>query len=106
MWLAILAVVVGVALGLLGARSVTLRLQRDAHGYEEGTRRVRQVTPFVLGFAVASFALGALIATLLDPLAGNILFAVFLTFIGSQMAVRAVRAHRAARRARNEGTEV
>jgi uncharacterized membrane protein YfcA len=36
----------------------------------------------------------AWIATLLDPLAANILFAVFIVFIATQMAVRAIRARR------------
>ncbi|KAA9089862.1 sulfite exporter TauE/SafE family protein [Microbacterium radiodurans] len=61
-------------------------------------RNVDLVAAAVVGVAACTTtALGALIATLLDPLAGNILFAVFLTFIGAQMAVRAVRAHRSAR---------
>ena len=41
--------------------------------------------------ACTTTALGAWIATLVDPLVGNILFAVFLTFIAVQMAVKAVR---------------
>ena len=50
------------------------------------------VAAIVVGLAACTTtALGAWIATLLDPLAGNILFAVFLAFIAVQMAVRAVR---------------
>lgn len=45
--------------------------------------------------ACTTTALGAWIATLLSPLVANILFAVFLTFIAVQMAIRAVRARRA-----------
>ncbi|WP_292836440.1 sulfite exporter TauE/SafE family protein [Microbacterium sp.] len=45
--------------------------------------------------ASTTTALGAWIATLVQPLTANILFAVFLTFIAAQMAVRAVRARRA-----------
>lgn len=45
--------------------------------------------------ACTTTALGAWIATGLEPLTANILFAVFLTFIAAQMAVRAVRAGRA-----------
>ncbi|KAA9107689.1 sulfite exporter TauE/SafE family protein [Microbacterium rhizomatis] len=41
--------------------------------------------------ACTTTALGAWIATLVDPLLGNILFAAFLTFIAVQMAIRAVR---------------
>ncbi|WP_375385717.1 sulfite exporter TauE/SafE family protein [uncultured Microbacterium sp.] len=43
------------------------------------------------GAACTTTALGAWIATLVDPLLGNILFAAFLTFIAVQMAIRAVR---------------
>ena len=41
--------------------------------------------------ACTTTAVGALIATVVDPLVGNILFAVFLVFIATQMAVKAVR---------------
>lgn len=44
--------------------------------------------------ACTTTALGAWIATLLNPLTANILFAAFLTFIAAQMALRAVRARR------------
>ncbi|MGF3056023.1 sulfite exporter TauE/SafE family protein [Microbacterium sp. YY-01] len=37
-------------------------------------------------------ALGAWIATMIDPLLGNILFAVYLVVIGTQMAIKALRA--------------
>jgi uncharacterized membrane protein YfcA len=46
--------------------------------------------------ACTTTALGAWIATLLDPFAANILFAVFLVFIATQMAVRAVRGRKRA----------
>lgn len=46
------------------------------------------------GGAITTTALGAWIATLLDPLTANILFAVFLTFIAIQMAMKAIRAGR------------
>lgn len=50
----------------------------------------------VVGLAACTTtAVGAWIATLLDPFVANILFAVFLTFIASQMAVKAVRGRRA-----------
>lgn len=45
--------------------------------------------------ACTTTALGAWIATLLDPLVANILFAAFLTFIAAQMAMKAVRSRRA-----------
>ncbi|WHE37646.1 sulfite exporter TauE/SafE family protein [Microbacterium sp. BDGP8] len=61
-------------------------------------RNVDLVAALVVGLAACTTtALGAWIATLLNPLTANILFAVFLTFIASQMAIRAVKAHRAAR---------
>ncbi|MGZ0712921.1 sulfite exporter TauE/SafE family protein (plasmid) [Coraliomargarita sp. W4R53] len=44
--------------------------------------------------ACTTTAVGAWIATLLDPFAANILFALFLVFISTQMAVRAIRAQR------------
>lgn len=45
--------------------------------------------------ACTTTALGAWIATHIDPLTATILFAAFMTFIAVQMAVRAVRARRA-----------
>ena len=47
------------------------------------------------GAACTTTALGAWIATLLDPFASNLLFAAFLLFIASQLGVRAWRARRA-----------
>ncbi len=41
--------------------------------------------------ACTTTALGAWIATLIDPFLGNVLFAIFLTFIAVQMALRAIR---------------
>lgn len=41
--------------------------------------------------ACTTTALGAWFATLLDPVAANILFAAFLTYIGVQMALKAIR---------------
>ena len=46
------------------------------------------------GAACTTTALGAWIATLVDPLTGNMLFAVFLVVIAVQMALRAVRGQR------------
>lgn len=43
------------------------------------------------GAACTTTAFGAWIATIVDPLLGNILFAAFLTFIALQMALKAVR---------------
>ncbi|SDQ25360.1 sulfite exporter TauE/SafE family protein [Microbacterium sp. cf332] len=61
-------------------------------------RNVDLLAALVVGLAACTTtAVGAWIATLLNPLTSNILFAAFLTFIASQMAVRAVRAHRAKR---------
>jgi uncharacterized membrane protein YfcA len=44
--------------------------------------------------ACTTTALGAWIATLVDPLTGNMLFAVFLVVIAGQMALRALRGQR------------
>ncbi len=46
------------------------------------------------GAACTTTALGAWIATLVDPLTGNVLFAVFLVVIAGQMALRALRGQR------------
>ena len=43
------------------------------------------------GAACTTTALGAWIATVVDPLVGNVLFAAFLAFIAVQMALKAVR---------------
>ena len=45
--------------------------------------------------ACTTTALGAWIATMLDPFTANVLFAAFLTFIAAQMALKAWRAGRA-----------
>jgi uncharacterized membrane protein YfcA len=45
--------------------------------------------------ACTTTALGAWIATLVDPFWGNVLFAIFLTFIAVQLAVRTIRQARA-----------
>lgn len=45
--------------------------------------------------ACTTTALGAWIATIVDPFWGNVLFAVFLTFIAVQLAVRTIRQARA-----------
>jgi len=45
--------------------------------------------------ACTTTALGAWIATLVDPFWGNVLFALFLTFIAVQLAVRTLRTRRA-----------
>ncbi len=44
--------------------------------------------------ACTTTALGAWIATIVDPFWGNVLFAVFLIFIAAQLAVRTIRAAR------------
>lgn len=44
--------------------------------------------------ACTTTALGAWVATLLNPLTANVLFAVFLAFIATQMAVKALRSRR------------
>ena len=66
-----------------------------------GNARRRNVdlrAAIVVGLAACTTtAIGAWIATLLNPLTANILFAAFLTFIGGQMAYRAIKAQRAHR---------
>ncbi|MBN9196669.1 MAG: sulfite exporter TauE/SafE family protein, partial [Microbacterium sp.] len=60
-------------------------------------QNVDLVAAAVVGLAACTTtALGAWIATLVDPFVGNILFAVFLTVIAVQLAVRAVRLRRRA----------
>jgi uncharacterized membrane protein YfcA len=46
------------------------------------------------GFACTTTALGAWVATLIDPFVANVLFSIFLAVIAVQMAVRAVRGRR------------
>ncbi|MFJ6678648.1 sulfite exporter TauE/SafE family protein [Microbacterium sp. NPDC091382] len=53
------------------------------------------VAAAVIGVAACTTtALGAWLATLVDPFTANVLFAVYLTFIAIQLGVKAVRAHR------------
>jgi uncharacterized membrane protein YfcA len=52
------------------------------------------------GAACTTTALGAWLATLIDPFAGNVLFAVFLVVITVQMALRAIRGSRPRGRSR------
>lgn len=55
------------------------------------------VTAAVVGVAACcTTALGAWLATVVNPLAGNILFAVYLVFIAVQMALKAIRGRKAA----------
>ncbi len=60
-------------------------------------RNVDLVAAGIIGVsACATTALGAWLATLIDPLVGNILFAAYLVVIAVQMAVKAVRGRRQA----------
>ncbi|WP_248171486.1 MULTISPECIES: sulfite exporter TauE/SafE family protein [unclassified Microbacterium] len=60
-------------------------------------RNVDLVAAAVIGVsACTTTALGAWIATLIDPLTANILFAAYLAFIAVQMAVKAWRSRRRA----------
>ncbi|MEU1971090.1 sulfite exporter TauE/SafE family protein [Microbacterium sp. NPDC019599] len=55
-------------------------------------RNVDLVAAGVIGLAACTTtALGAWIATIVDPFVANVLFAIFLTFIAGQMAWRAIR---------------
>lgn len=61
-------------------------------------KNVDLVAAAVIGAAACTTtALGAWIATVVDPLTANILFAVFLTFIAVQMAIKAIRGRKSAR---------
>ncbi|GAA5025761.1 sulfite exporter TauE/SafE family protein [Microbacterium fluvii] len=58
-------------------------------------RNVDLVAAVTIGIAACTTtALGAWIATLLDPVVANALFALFMTYIAVQMAVKAVRGRR------------
>ena len=58
-------------------------------------RNVDMTAAILIGVAACTTtAIGAWLATLLTPLAANILFAAFMTFIAGQLAVRAWRARR------------
>ncbi|GAT73831.1 sulfite exporter TauE/SafE family protein [Microbacterium hydrocarbonoxydans] len=55
-------------------------------------RNVDLVAAAIVGVAACTTtALGAWLATMIDPLAGNMLFAAYLAVIGVQMAMKAVR---------------
>lgn len=55
-------------------------------------RNVDLVGALVIGFSACTMtALGAWLATLMDPVAGNMLFAVFVLAIAVQMAIKAIR---------------
>jgi len=55
-------------------------------------KNVDLVAAAIVGVAACTTtAVGAWLATLISPLLGNILFAAFLVFIGTQMAIKAVR---------------
>ncbi len=58
-------------------------------------RNVDLVAAGIVGVsACATTALGAWLATLVDPFTANVLFAAYLTFIAAQMAVKAWRSRR------------
>lgn len=61
-------------------------------------RNVDLVAAVAIGVAACcTTALGAWLATVVDPLIGNILFAVYLVFIATQMAMKAIRSRRQSR---------
>ena len=54
--------------------------------------------PAIVGVsACTTTALGAWLATLIDPLVGNMLFAAYLVVIAVQMAIKAIRGRKGAR---------
>lgn len=60
-------------------------------------RNVDLVAAAIVGVsACATTALGAWLATLIDPFVGNMLFAAYLVVIAVQMAIKAVRGHKRA----------
>lgn len=61
------------------------------------TRNVDLLAAVLIGLAACSTtALGAWLATLVDPFVGNLLFAAYLVVIGVQMALKAIRGRRSA----------
>lgn len=118
--LAVLGVVTGVLAGLLGVgggivvvpalvllfgtsdlvakgTSLLMMIPTALSGTIGNLRRgnVDLVAAALVGVAACTTtALGAWIATLVDPFAGNLLFAAFLVFISVQMALRAIRGRR------------
>lgn len=58
-------------------------------------RNVDLTAAAIIGIsACTTTALGAWLATLIDPLLGNMLFAAYLVFIAVQMAIKAIKGHR------------
>ncbi|MGO2747495.1 sulfite exporter TauE/SafE family protein [Microbacterium sp.] len=58
-------------------------------------RNVDLLAAGIIGISACTMtALGAWLATLIDPLAGNILFAAYLIVIATQMAIKAIRGRR------------
>lgn len=118
--LAVLGVVTGVLAGLLGVgggivvvpalvllfgtsdlvakgTSLLMMIPTALSGTIGNLRRgnVDLVAAALVGVAACTTtALGAWIATLVDPFVGNLLFAAFLVFISVQMALRAIRGRR------------
>lgn len=118
--LALLGVITGILAGLLGVgggvvvvpalmiffgtsdliakgTSLLMMIPTAVSGTIANVRRgnVDLVAAAIIGVsACTTTALGSWIATLVNPAVGNVLFAVFLTFIAVQMALKAVRARR------------
>jgi len=58
-------------------------------------RNVDLLAAAIIGVSACTMtALGAWLATLIDPLTGNILFAAYLVVIAVQMAIKAIRGRR------------
>ncbi len=119
--LAVLGVVTGILAGLLGVgggiivvpalmllfgtsdliakgTSLLMMIPTAISGTVGNLRRhnVDLVAAGLVGVAACTTtAVGAWLATVVDPLLGNILFAAFLVFIATQMALKAIRGRRA-----------
>lgn len=97
-------VVVPVLMILFGASdleakgtSLLMMIPTAISGTVGNIRRKNVDLPAAIAIGVAACtttALGAWIATLVDPFVGNVLFSIFIAFIAVQMALRAIRAQR------------
>ncbi|HAJ18079.1 MAG TPA: sulfite exporter TauE/SafE family protein, partial [Microbacterium sp.] len=97
-------VVVPVLMILFGASdleakgtSLLMMIPTALSGTVGNLRRKNVDLPAAIAIGIAACtttALGAWIATLVDPFVGNVLFSIFIAFIAVQMALRAIRAQR------------
>ena len=77
--------------------SLLMMIPTALSGTVGNLRRKNVDLPAAIAIGIAACtttALGAWIATLVDPFVGNVLFSIFIAFIAVQMALRAIRAQR------------